>query len=111
MAPGLEPLQSTLFDQFIAEATESKSGLVVAEVRTGYHAKQYIGSTSPRGLPAIVPSSLHGAPGVLGERQPGVRPERHLRGLTCAAACQCGGHGCTLFGQKKPGDKRAGGGI
>src|SRR5215469_6217341 len=44
MAPGLEPLQSTLFDQFIAEATESKSGLVVAEVRTGYHAKQYIGN-------------------------------------------------------------------
>ena len=41
--PGLEALQSAFFDQFIAEPTESKSGLVVAEVRSCYDAKPYIG--------------------------------------------------------------------
>ena len=43
IGPGLETLQAAFFDQFIAELTESKSGLVVAEVRSGYHAKAYIG--------------------------------------------------------------------
>src|SRR5260370_19377098 len=43
IGPGLEALQSAFFDQFIAEATESKSDLVVAEVWAGYHAKVYIG--------------------------------------------------------------------
>jgi hypothetical protein len=43
--PGLEALQSVFFDQFVAEPTESKSGLVVAEVRSGYDAKPYIGKT------------------------------------------------------------------
>src|SRR5882672_8504874 len=33
--PGLEALQPALFDQFIAEPAESKSGLVVAEARSG----------------------------------------------------------------------------
>ena len=35
----LEPLQSALFDQFIAEAAELESSPVVAEMRAGYHAK------------------------------------------------------------------------
>src|SRR4029077_12747776 len=39
---GLEALQSAFFDQFIAEPTESKSGLVVAEARAGYDTKPYI---------------------------------------------------------------------
>ena len=39
----LEPIQTGFFDQFIAEPTESKSSLVVAEVRTSYHAKPYVG--------------------------------------------------------------------
>ena len=43
IGPGLETLQAAFFDQFIAKPTESKSGLVVAEVRSGYHAKPYIG--------------------------------------------------------------------
>ena len=43
IGPGLETLQAAFFDQFIAELTESKSGLVVAEVRSGDHAKPYIG--------------------------------------------------------------------
>jgi hypothetical protein len=42
-----------LFDQFIAEATESKSGFVIAEVRTGYHAKQYIGDARTVAVPAL----------------------------------------------------------
>ena len=43
IGPGLEALQAAFFDQFIAEPTESKSGLVVAEMWSGYHAKPYIG--------------------------------------------------------------------
>src|SRR5262245_43114630 len=39
----LEPIQTGFFAQFIAEPTESKSSLVVAEVRTSYHAKPYVG--------------------------------------------------------------------
>src|SRR6266540_1630162 len=37
---GLEALQSAFFDQFIAEPTELKSGLVVAEARSGDDAKR-----------------------------------------------------------------------
>src|SRR5258707_6402618 len=40
--PVLEPLQTAFFDQFITELAEAKSGLVVAKVRSGYHAKPYI---------------------------------------------------------------------
>ena len=43
IGPRLKALQAAFFDQFIAKLTESKSGLVVAEVRAGYHAKPYIG--------------------------------------------------------------------
>ena len=43
IGPGLEALQAAFFDQFIAEPTESKSGLVVAEVRSSYLTKPYIG--------------------------------------------------------------------
>ena len=39
IGPGLEALQSTLLDQLIAELAEAKSGLIVAEVRSGDHAK------------------------------------------------------------------------
>jgi hypothetical protein len=42
IGPGLEPLQSALLHQFVAEPTESKSFLVAAEVWAGYHAKTYI---------------------------------------------------------------------
>ena len=48
IGPGLEALQAAFFDQFIAEPTESKSGLVVAEVRSGYHAKPYVGEHTNR---------------------------------------------------------------
>jgi len=43
IGPGLEPLQAAFLDQFVAEATESKSGLVVTEVRPSYDTKPYIG--------------------------------------------------------------------
>jgi hypothetical protein len=43
IGPGLEALQAAFFDQFITEPAEAKSGLVVAEVWAGYHAKVYIG--------------------------------------------------------------------
>src|SRR5882724_6949721 len=43
IGPGLESLQPAFFDQFIPEATELKSGLVVAEVWASHHAKVYIG--------------------------------------------------------------------
>ena len=43
IGPGLEALQAAFLDQFVAEATESKSGLVVVEMWTGDHAKPYIG--------------------------------------------------------------------
>ncbi len=39
----MKALQPALFDQVIAEPAESKSGLVVAEVRSGEQAKRYIG--------------------------------------------------------------------
>jgi len=35
IGPDLEALQPALFDQFVAEPAESKSGLVVAEARSG----------------------------------------------------------------------------
>src|SRR5262249_11485024 len=47
IGPGLESLQPAFFDQFIAEATELKSGLVVAEVRASDHAEVYIGDAGP----------------------------------------------------------------
>src|SRR5215831_8718511 len=41
----LKALQSALFDQVIAEPTELKGSLVVAEARSRYHCKVYIGNT------------------------------------------------------------------
>src|ERR1700728_3101859 len=49
---GLEAVQSAFFDQFIAEPTELKSGLVVAEARSGDDAKPYIAET--RGVAVAV---------------------------------------------------------
>src|SRR5580704_11570485 len=43
IGPGLEALQAAFLDQFVAEATELKSGLVVVEVRSSYDTKPYIG--------------------------------------------------------------------
>src|SRR5712692_5838164 len=43
--PGLEAHQAAFFDQLIAKETESKSSLVVAEVRSGYLTKPSIGNT------------------------------------------------------------------
>src|SRR5260221_9784292 len=43
IGPGLEALQAAFLNKFVAEATESKSGLVVAEVRSSYDTKPYIG--------------------------------------------------------------------
>src|SRR5262245_59221819 len=42
---GLKALQSALFDQVIAEPTELRASLIVAETRSGYHSKVYIGNT------------------------------------------------------------------
>ena len=47
IGPGLEALQSTFFDQFMAEAAEAKSDVVVAEAWASYHAKVYIGDAGP----------------------------------------------------------------
>src|SRR3984893_14570077 len=44
---GLKALQSAFFDQFITELTESKTGLIVAEARSGDDAKEYIGEARP----------------------------------------------------------------
>src|ERR1700688_880588 len=44
---GLEALQSAFFDQFIAELTELKAGLIVAEARSGDDAKPYVGEARP----------------------------------------------------------------
>src|SRR5262249_5773751 len=41
----LKALQSALFDQVIAEPTKSRTSLVIAEARSGYHCKVYIGNT------------------------------------------------------------------
>src|SRR3984885_12883265 len=43
IGPGLEPRQSVLFNQVIAEPAESKAGLVVAEARSGDVAEPHIG--------------------------------------------------------------------
>jgi len=43
IGPGLEARQSVLFDQVMAEPAESKSGMVVAEARSGDHAKPNVG--------------------------------------------------------------------
>ena len=53
IGPGLEALQPAFFDQFIAEPAESKSGLVVAEVRSGDHAKPYIGEARTVAVAAL----------------------------------------------------------
>src|SRR5262249_5033591 len=45
--PGLEALQAAFFDQLIAEPAEPKSVPVVAEVRSGYLPKPYIGDARP----------------------------------------------------------------
>src|SRR5215469_16845760 len=42
VGPGLETVQSASFNQLIAEPTESKSGLVVAEVWSGDDPKPYV---------------------------------------------------------------------
>jgi hypothetical protein len=42
ISPDLEAFQPALFDQLIAEPAESKSGMVVAEARSGKYAKHYI---------------------------------------------------------------------
>jgi hypothetical protein len=42
IGPRLEPLQPTLLDQFIAELTESKSGFLIAKVRSSYLAEEHI---------------------------------------------------------------------
>src|SRR3984893_4908905 len=44
---GLEALQSAFFDQLVTELTESKTGLIVAEARSGDNAKEYIGEARP----------------------------------------------------------------
>src|ERR1700746_1237322 len=43
IGPGLEAPQSVLFDQVMAEPAESESGLIVAEARSGDHAKSNVG--------------------------------------------------------------------
>ena len=43
VGPGLETRQSAFLDQFVAEATEPKSGLVVLEMRSCDDTKPYIG--------------------------------------------------------------------
>ena len=53
IGPGLEALQPALFDQVIAEPAESKSGLVVAEVRPGDHAKHCIGEARAVAVAAL----------------------------------------------------------
>src|SRR5262249_3955707 len=45
IGPGLEAHQSAFVDQFIAKETEAKSGLVIAEVRSGHLTKPSIGNT------------------------------------------------------------------
>src|SRR5580704_1420871 len=45
VGPGLEALQAAFFDQIIAEPAESKSGLVVVEVRSSYLTKPSIDNT------------------------------------------------------------------
>src|SRR5262249_21650155 len=43
IGPRLEALQAAFLDQFVADGTESKSGVVVAETRSSYDTKHYIG--------------------------------------------------------------------
>src|SRR5215469_899830 len=45
VGPALEALQFTLLDQFIAQLTETKAGLVVAESLARYRAKRCVGDT------------------------------------------------------------------
>src|SRR5262249_1795517 len=49
----LEALQSTLFDQVIAEPTESIASLVIGEARSRYHSKVYIGNTRTIAVAAL----------------------------------------------------------
>jgi hypothetical protein len=53
IGPCLEAFQTAFFSQFITELTEAKSGLVVAEVRAGYHAKHYIGDARTVAVAAL----------------------------------------------------------
>ena len=53
VGPGLEALQPALFDQVIAELAEAKSGLVVAEARSGEHAEPYIGEARTVAVAAL----------------------------------------------------------
>src|SRR5215469_3012285 len=43
IGPGLEPLQAAFLNEFVTEASESKSVAVGAELRSSYHTKPYIG--------------------------------------------------------------------
>src|ERR1700732_619286 len=51
--PGPEPRQSASFDQVIAELTEARSGLVVAEAHRGLLAKHDIGEARPVAVAAL----------------------------------------------------------
>src|SRR5271165_3845284 len=53
VGPGLETLQAAFIDQFVAETTESKSGLVVAEVRSSYDTKPYVGEARTVTVPPL----------------------------------------------------------
>ena len=53
----LKPPQSALFDQFIAKPREPIAGLVVAEMRSGEHAKQDVSDTRTVAVAVLEPKS------------------------------------------------------
>src|ERR1700737_1080307 len=59
LCTSLEALQSAFFDQFITELTESKPGLIVAEARSGDHAKESIGEARPLVVALLQPGINH----------------------------------------------------
>src|SRR5215467_2677997 len=58
IGPCLISLQSAFFDELIAELTESRSGLVVAEARSGDDGKPYIGEAG-RVADAMLDAEIH----------------------------------------------------
>ena len=50
---GLEALQAAFFDQFVTEPTETKSSLVVAEVRPRYRTKPHISDAGAVAVPLL----------------------------------------------------------
>src|SRR5262245_57198648 len=56
----LKTLQSAFFDEVIAEPTEAKPVLVVAEARPGYDGKPYIGEARPVAV-AMLKAEVHHA--------------------------------------------------